>query len=227
MKIAVISDIHGNLAALEKVLIDVESKHIDKIVCLGDVVGYGARPNACVKRVRSAGITCALGNHDEAAFSPRNDQYFNFTALEAVQWTRGRLEPESLGFLSCLPISFEIQDCLFLHSSPSNPAAWLYIVNRFDAATEFDTFPHPICFVGHTHVPRIFKSKSPQKKMIVNVGSIGQPRDNDPRACWALFDSASGKIEFHRVEYPVRIAAEEILNAGLPPLLAERLFAGF
>ena len=239
MRIAVLPDIHANLEALEKVFSILEGKHIDQIVCLGDTVGYGANPNECLTLIRKNTSHILLGNHDQVAFDLSAARYFNPHAAVAAQWTHQQLSEDKKQFLQNLPYTVELEGILFVHASPYQPYAWHYIITDADARDNFDHFTQTLCFVGHSHVPEIFrdnrtaKAGSPRgsgiqrnEKYIINVGSIGQPRDGDWRLSFGIFDSAAWSYEHIRSEYDVQAASQKILKAGLPRALAERLFFG-
>ncbi len=247
MRIAVISDIHGNLDALEAVLEDIRGRGCDRTVCLGDVVGYGADPEECVRLVRaeiwrdSQGEAVVRGNHDDAA-AGGDDRYFNPDARLAVRWTREHLSPESIAWLANLPYEIEYEHCLLVHSSPFQPKEWNYVTTLTEAWNAFQCFTRPVAFIGHSHVPftvslgesesrlqvepDICVSMRARWRYLTNVGSVGQPRDGDPRACYVAFDPDEGVIERVRVEYPMERAAEKIRQAGLPDFLADRLLKG-
>lgn len=223
---AIVSDIHGNLSALEAVLQDISGQRVDRIVCLGDVVGYGPEPRACLDRAIEFDL-CVLGNHDSSAlFDPEG---FNAAAEQAIFWTRERLESDTgdpaakrrrLEFLCGLPRLAREDDVLFVHGSPRGPTnEYVFpedIQNTKKMEKLFSMVPR-FCFQGHTHVPGIFTSDfrfispeetgpgygigEPRQRLMVNVGSVGQPRDGDPRACYVLFDRQC--VEFRRVEYDV------------------------
>ncbi|TWU67066.1 MULTISPECIES: metallophosphoesterase family protein [Crateriforma] len=223
---AILSDIHGNLAALEAVLKDVESQNCDRIVCLGDVVGYGPNPCECLDKVSKFEF-CVLGNHDSSAlFDPEG---FNAAAEQAIFWTRDRLEesdgdPEAarrrMEFLCFLPRTVREGNVLFVHGSPRGPTNEYVFPEDTQNSKKmeklFSMIPH-LCFQGHTHVPGIFTqdlqfiassalmspygTDNPSRRLMINVGSVGQPRDGDPRGCYVVFDGIS--VEFRRVEYDV------------------------
>ncbi len=236
--IAIISDIHGNLEAFQAVLEDIEKEGIKEIYCAGDVVGYGADPNECVEIVRERNIPCVAGNHDYAVTGKMSLQYFNPVAKEAIEWTMRVIKPENLEFLRKLPLTMHIGKNLLVHAVPSNPASFDYILTLGDAIREFMFFREKICFHGHSHHPVIFIEREKRHGVIfedeveimedvrylVNVGSVGQPRDGDPRACYCIL--REDRIEIRRVPYPIEIAQRKILDAGLHPYLAERLAAG-
>ena len=239
MRYGVISDIHSNLEAMEAVLEDAEQQHIDSFICLGDIVGYGANPNECIQRVRELTEHVVVGNHDHAAVGLTDISYFNAHAKQAVIWTAKVLLPEHSHYLKKLPFTHQVDDLFFVHATPSDPPAWDYLFSPRMAMVEFDAFQGRCGFIGHSHQPIIFSKKdsgapqrierlilAPEGRYIVNVGSVGQPRDGDPRACYAIFDSEGDRLEFRRVSYDVQTAQRKILQAGLPPVLAIRLTHG-
>lgn len=222
MLYALISDIHANREALDAVLDTIDRREIDKIICLGDIVGYGADPNYCVERVRAEADIILAGNHDHAAIGLTSTEYFNIYAQDATKWTSENLTNESKEFLRQLDYLYSENDLLFVHSTPSQPEMWGYILSYWEAELQFDRFSEKICFIGHSHMPVEFEEPSTLRR-IINVGSIGQPRDNDPRSCYYIYDSEKDNGKWIRVEYPVDIAIDKIINAGLPTVLAERL----
>ena len=238
--IAVISDIHGNLEALEAVLEDAKRRRAEKILCLGDVVGYGANPNECLARVREVAEATVLGNHDAAALDASLAENFNDVARQAIDWTRHQLTPENRAFLETLPLEHVIEDLRFVHASPVDPAAWHYILTEQEAWDAFEACPEPICFIGHSHVPlRVLLVNgrlevagdesirvADETRALVNVGSVGQPRDGNWRASYALFDPRERRVVARRVEYDRPAASDKIRGAGLPEVLARRLELG-
>jgi len=225
MKIAIISDIHGNLPALEAVLSTISNLSCDEIICLGDIVGYGARPNECIQKLRDLRTPCILGNHDAAAIEKLSLDYMNRHARAAIEWTSSVLTTESRRFLEEAPISLQNSEAYFVHSSPDDPWEWRYIFNQSEAKSAFTAFSELICFIGHTHFPIVYADPESGRRLI-NVGSVGQPRDRDCRSCFGIYDSISGAFRWERVEYSVEVAAKQIRDAGLPVFLAERLTAG-
>ncbi len=232
MRIAIISDIHSNLEALEKSLELIKEKSVDEILCLGDIIGYGANPNECIDLVRQTTPYVLLGNHDEAAAELSKTEYFNPFARMAAEWTNRELTDENRHFIHGLRFTLSHDNLFFVHASPHEPEEWHYILSPADAQFNFQYFLQPICFVGHSHVPGLFcediwtQEVVPEKKFIVNVGSIGQPRDNDWRLSFGIFDTEEWRYENIRAEYDVTSAAAKIRKAGLPKPLAERLFVG-
>jgi diadenosine tetraphosphatase ApaH/serine/threonine PP2A family protein phosphatase len=239
-RVAVFSDIHGNLQALVAVLREIEASNVDFIVCCGDVVGYGAHPNECADLVRERNIPTIAGNHDYAALGLIDTTYFNDIAKKSIQWTRQVLTPENQTFLKNLPLSLEVADMLFVHSSPRNPEAWNYVITLGDARQAFRSFGQRVCFIGHSHTPFVVENCEgeltcptspvveikPTCRYLVNVGSVGQPRDRNPEACFAVYDRQQSQIEIRRVPYELSDAQKSIRDAGLPPELAERLKYG-
>lgn len=247
MIIAVFSDIHANLEALEACLLDAKQRGYDRMVCLGDVVGYGADPELCIEIIRrevwrdDKGEAVVKGNHDDAV-AGGDDSYFNPEARRAVRWAYDRLSEEDKAWLAALPYERRYPGHLLVHSSPFEPEAWNYVTTMNEALSAFESFPERVAFIGHSHIPFSVSIDSAQTKMqvepqenivmregyryLTNVGSVGQPRDGDPRASYVLFDTETGKIDRIRVPYPVEAAAAKIREAGLPGFLADRLFKG-
>lgn len=243
MRVLVISDIHANLVALESVLED--AGQVDAIWCLGDVVGYGPDPNACIELLRSLKPQHWLaGNHDWAALGKLDMAEFNPLARQAALWTRKQLTAENYDFLSRLPTHERATDPRFTlaHGSPRQPV-WEYILDLQTAAANFAHFDTLYCLVGHTHVPVIFQllngrvgveSPAPgeliqlgEQRLIINPGSVGQPRDGDPRASYLILDTDALTITFRRVPYPIEETQARMQEAGLPPRLIHRLSYGW
>ena len=243
MKTAIISDIHSNLAALDSVLARIESLNCDRIICLGDIVGYGAEPNEVTNKIRDRSILNIRGNHDVALLDPRQAETFNRYAQEAIFWTRGELTSENTQFLRSLKDQEQLDDMILAHGSLLDPDE--YIFSPFQAARSLEIAPCRLTLVGHTHFPEIYKFEPSTGlcrdilanegeieleegfKYLVNSGSVGQPRDGDWRAAFAVYDNEGhGMVYLHRVEYDVHSTAERIKQVGLPSLLADRLFEG-
>jgi len=238
MRIAVISDIHGNLEALQVVLLYVKEHEITEVYCLGDIVGYGANPNECLEQITRTCSRVVIGNHDHAAIGLTNVNYFNDFAKVSTYWTYSVLSADSKNYLMALDFTWQNEKILLVHATPSEPAMWHYALTEQEARHEFEAFPHHICFIGHSHFPVIFSEKSgyikdqkyvllPQDKYIINVGSVGQPRDGNPRTCFCVYNSDTGQIEYIRLSYDIALAREKIVKAGLPVFLADRLLKGF
>ncbi len=243
MRILIISDIHGNLAALEAVLEAANEQGYDRVWCLGDVVGYGPDPNDCVTEVRNLEALGIAGNHDWAALGKIPLEDFNRDAQRASLWTRDQLTPESVSYLEKQPEIRVEGNFTLAHGSPRHPI-WEYIHLPSVAAANFAYFETPYCLVGHSHIPVIFRALDEhradmifpsldvplvldERRLIINPGSVGQPRDGDPRASYLLLDEEAGTIQFYRVEYLIGRTQTRMMEAGLPPRLAARLAFGW
>lgn len=243
MRYALFSDIHGNLEALQAVLADIHTQQVDRLICLGDLVGYGASPNECVATVRGSGAEVIAGNHDQAATGQFDLGYFNENATSAILWTRQALSPEAREYLEALPLVITHPGMRVVHASPQNPGEWEYILSAHEAARQFRAFPELICFIGHSHFPRLYRLHNGRVRELnlpddqpvelpadcrhlVNVGSVGQPRDSNPLAGWTLYESDEQRLTLRRVAYPVAEAQARILGTTLPSFLAGRLARG-
>jgi diadenosine tetraphosphatase ApaH/serine/threonine PP2A family protein phosphatase len=235
----IISDIHGNLEALDAVLEVLDQAKVDRLFCLGDVVGYGADPGICIARLRDRKVPTVLGNHDAAAMGRMSVECFNPHARASVVWTRKQLTGEELRELGDLPLVRREEGFTLVHATLHSPERFGYILTNLDAYFSFQLMDHSLCFVGHSHVPiKFFQSTplsyntdpvvrlDPAVKTIVNVGSVGQPRDRNPQACYAIWDSDEGSVRIERVDYDIDSAAQKIRDAGLPAILADRLYEG-
>ncbi len=239
MRIAIFSDIHGNLEALEAVLHDAAEQKCTHFVCLGDVVGYNANPHECVARIQEMDCPIVKGNHDEQASLIESSRDFNELAEHAIEWTREHLTNDDKEWLRDLRLQRQVRDFSIVHATLDTPAQWGYVLNNLDAAASF-TYQHTtVCFFGHTHVPMAFirddgvrRVRVEQlriemaKKYFVNVGSVGQPRDGDWRAAYCVYNIDNECVEQRRVKYDLPVAQKKIIDAGLPRLLAERLALG-
>ena len=245
MRYAVISDIHSNLEALTAFLKAAENLDIDKTICLGDIVGYNANPNECIELLREREVHCLLGNHDSRVVGFEDPADFNLHASEAVYWTRDAISQENLTFLTNLPRNFLVNNkFLAVHGWVNDTDR--YIMGQRDAERNFALMVEKkatlgLCFFGHTHVPVAYAMKGEELSVVtenpfklekgvrylVNPGSIGQPRDRDPRASFLVYDAKKKKVTFHRVDYDIHATTEKILAAGLPERLAERLKLGW
>jgi len=241
LRYGLISDIHGNLEALNAVLADLQNHQIDQLVCLGDIVGYGANPNECIEIVREKCQIVLAGNHDYAALKKVDTSTFNNYAQDAIGWTIKNLNPASFAFLETLAIFHKVDQIYFVHSTPLDPTAWNYILSTFEAYEAFQDFKEQICFIGHSHVPIIFMNRpkhrydiiekkelhlDPKNRYIINVGSVGQPRDLDSRAAYGIFDADSHTFSLYRVKYDIEKAQEKMRATGLPEFLIIRLQYG-
>jgi len=232
MRIAIISDIHSNLEALQTAFGIIDDLKPDTVICLGDIVGYGPNPTECLDIIRSKCSVVIKGNHDEAVTVESEAEKFNPYAVEAVKWTREQLDSGHRDYLSGLPYMHEIDDMLFVHGSPAIPENWDYIFTAYDAQSHFPTFTQSVCFIGHTHIPGIYTENGSygafnrDTRYIINVGSVGQPRDGNPRLSFGLFDTERWDYQNIRCEYDARVTASKIQQAGLPGFLADRLILG-
>lgn len=235
-KYAIFGDVHGNLEALNAVLQSTREEGVSRYACVGDIVGYGANPVECVEKIRALGCKVVLGNHDAGVVGRTDIRFFNSAAKEAVQWSKEALDDATASFLSALPYVARTEHFTLVHATLGNPEEWRYIFSCFEAESYFRFQEDPVCFVGHTHIPCCFSTNTledfsqamsirleSEAKYIVNVGSVGQPRDNNPLACYVVYDLAENLIKFVRVPYDVPKAQRKILDAGLPHVLAMRL----
>ncbi len=242
MRYAIISDIHGNLEALQAVLEDVQRRNVDQTYCLGDIVGYYPDPEACIELIRAHANHCIAGNHDYAAIERIDTKSFTYYAYVAMEWTKHALSEKAKQFLGSLPLTFEDAGVFFAHASPNNSEEWNYVFPDSESAI-FEAFSSLNCrvnFIGHTHWPSIMIQDDEKivlhnehsirinKKdhYLVNVGSVGQPRDFDPRSCYAIYDTEEHDIALHRVEYDLGATQRKIIKHNLPLFLAERLANG-
>ena len=232
MVIAIISDVHSNLEALTKAIDIIDSRSVDEIVCLGDIVGYGADPNECVDLVRRRCNTVIKGNHDDAVVDLTAAEDFTDNARSAILWTRKQITEENLDYLRSLSLVHRKKDMVFVHSSPCEPEEWNYIFDEDTAARAFRCFSEPLCFIGHTHMPMIFSPNgiasaiTRNERTLINVGSIGQPRDRNTDLSFGIFDTGTWTYENIRSPYDMETAAGKILKTSLPPKLGQRLFMG-
>jgi diadenosine tetraphosphatase ApaH/serine/threonine PP2A family protein phosphatase len=232
MRIAVISDIHSNLQALQAAFAVIDAARVDAVYCLGDIVGYGANPNECLELVRSRASIILRGNHDHAVVDPVLSRYFSKSGRAASEWTRKVLTKENADYLTTLPFRADTELCTLAHASPSAPEEWQYVLSLDVAEDQFSSFTAPLCFIGHTHIPVVcgedMRTFSFRKgvRMLINVGSVGQPRDGNPQLSFGLLDSDSWEYRNVRETYDVAAAAKAINDAGLPSVLAKRLFEG-
>jgi len=239
MRIALFGDIHANFEALEAVLADSVTHGVDEYVCMGDVVGYNSDPAACLELVRSMDCPTVKGNHDEDAAGSHSLETMNPIAAMALEWTRQQLSEEQREWLKRLRMVRQVADFTVVHSTLDQPIHWNYVTNRFDAMANFSYQFTQVCFHGHTHVPRVFIKAGTVKeisaesvaieegsKYFINVGSVGQPRDGDWRACYVIYDTDSKMTYFRRVEYDIAETQRKIIAAGLPAVLAQRIAEG-
>ena len=239
MKYAIIADIHGNWEAFQVVLADIRAQNADQVVCLGDVVGYNANPKECLQIVRDMNIPCVKGNHDEYCSSDDHLDGFNPHAADAVHWTRNQLSEEEKQWLRDLKYTRIADNFTMVHATLDAPQRWGYVFDKLAAAASFPYQNTQLCFFGHTHVPVAFMRDTvvrggtyskfkidPSKKYFINVGAVGQPRDNNPKCAYVIYDTTAATIEIRRLDYDIAAAQAKILAAGLPERLAERLAFG-
>lgn len=241
MKAAVISDIHSNYEALQVVIKDIKKRRIKKILCLGDIVGYAASPNECCEMVFSEADVIIAGNHDWAAVGKTDVANFNPIAAKAMAWTRANLSAKNAERLAGLPLTATVGTLTLVHATPHEPDQWRYIFSLEDYQSQFGHFATAVCLIGHSHIPgAAFQDPNnytdllheypfpliKTRRYLVNVGSVGQPRDLDPRACYAIYDGNNNMIELVRLEYNIPLTEQKIIKAGLPEELAERLSVG-
>lgn len=238
-KFAIIGDIHGNWEALNAVLEDAGKRDVTHYACVGDIVGYNADPELCVDRIMELECVTVRGNHDHFCVHDECLRSFHSLAADVMKWTRGRLDERQIDFLRHLRISRSVNGFLMVHSTLDMPERWGYVFDEFEAESHFAYQNTALCFHGHTHTPLVFEKGATVRclpadrtriaqgrKYFVNVGSVGQPRDGNPDASYAVYDASARTIEFYRVPYDVAAAQEKIRRAGLPERLAARLAIG-
>lgn len=239
MKIAIVSDVHSNLEALERVLEEIQNEKVEQIYSLGDMVGYNANPVECLQLIREKNVLCVAGNHDYASVGLTDIEFFNPFAKKAALWSGKQLKLQDRDFIQSLPLVRNLDTITFVHATLDHPEEWGYILSEKEAAESFRFQQTPLCFVGHSHYPGVFEEggsiqlspEGPIKlkkgaRHIVNVGSVGQPRDGDPRSCFVIFDPDHGTVDFRRLDYDIEKTQEKVLAAGLPEFLAARLALG-
>jgi diadenosine tetraphosphatase ApaH/serine/threonine PP2A family protein phosphatase len=242
VRCAIIADIHANLAAFTAVLADVRRRGGVQILwCLGDIVGYGPDPCQCIELLRRYDHVCIVGNHDLAAVGKLDTSAFNTDAALACRWTARQLSPKDVDYLGNRPLIVREGDFTLAHGSPRNPI-WEYLLSGDSARENFTSFESPFCLVGHSHVPLVFGTSEvtahlidfpadtdlllAKDRLIINPGSIGQPRDGDPRASYAIYDSEAGAITRYRVPYDISATQARMVRYGLPTHLITRLSLG-
>ena len=241
MKWAVLSDVHGNLEALQAVLKDLQTERPEKIAFLGDAVGYGADPNECLAILRDLTDWVVAGNHDYGAVGLTDIEVFNPAARSAILWTREKLSTENQAYLRRQPLRRQNGGMAFVHATPNQPEEWYYLFTFPEAEEAFQSLSVDLAFVGHSHRPLILSKEGtlgveasppeeavlkPRVRYIINVGSVGQPRDGRTEAAYGIYDEAEKRYLLKRVPYDVAAAQKKIIHAGLPPFLAHRLSRG-
>jgi predicted phosphodiesterase len=243
MRFAFISDIHANLESLEAAFKDIEWQDVDEIICLGDIVGYGANPNECADLVRQKCTYILLGNHDAAAVNLLATHHFNSHAKIAIEWTAANLNNDVRSFLLSLPLVLTRETLTLVHSTPYEPNMWYYITSLEEAAFNFQYFDTQVCLVGHTHIPiiivldgkkEVYVHQASQinlhgmdeSRVLINVGSVGQPRDRNPDSCYAVLDTTLGDFFYRRVPYNIEKAQAKMKKIKMPEFLINRLIEG-
>jgi len=239
MRFAIFGDIHANLHALQTVLADAKAANCTHYVCMGDIVGYNAFPRECLDIVRALECPVVKGNHDEQASMLGDQEGFNPLAEEAINWTRERLSADEKEWLRSLRMQRQVRDFTIVHATLDTPHKWGYVFNQLDAAASFSYQHTSLCFIGHTHTPKAYVRDGSVrtipldvlqvqhgKKYLINVGSVGQPRDGDPRSAYCIYDTVTNDVTLRRLEYDLAGAQQAIIAAGLPHKLAERLAVG-
>jgi diadenosine tetraphosphatase ApaH/serine/threonine PP2A family protein phosphatase len=241
MRYGIFSDVHSNLEAFQAVYDYYKKQKIDKFIFLGDIIGYGADPRQVISLLKTLNPRCIAGNHDWALLDKFSIDRFNPQAKEAILWTKTELFPEQIRYLRTFELTHETDDFICVHGSLEEPHKFNYILDTTDAEINFPLLKKKICFVGHSHRREVFCLKEDRssrlftntikirndEKYIINVGSVGQPRDRDPRASLCVYDSDKNIVIFKRLDYNIKGAAAKILKAGLPSVLAERLYIGY
>lgn len=236
---ALISDIHGNIEALNTVLEKISEFNPESILCLGDVIGYGADPEECAQIVRERCDCSLLGNHEAAVIGQLDISYFTPYARDAALWTRDHVSKETIEWIADLPLTNQIDNFTLVHGSLYQPEMFNYVQTIADAEYNFGTMETQLMFLGHSHQPLAFYNTDPMTytlgpdveidpadKVIVNIGSVGQPRDENPNASFAIYDTEANLVTIHRIAYDFEAAAKKIIDAGLPEALAMRLSIG-
>jgi diadenosine tetraphosphatase ApaH/serine/threonine PP2A family protein phosphatase len=240
MRTVFLADTHSNLEALLSTVNSLKKNNIDKVIFLGDIVGYGADPNECIRLINEISDIVIAGNHDRACAGKETMENFNPWAKEAALWTRKVLTDQNRDYLLSLPLKEKNSEAVYVHAAPTFPESWQYITSTTKAELCFETFSQQFCFIGHSHVPAIFILNnnraiyeesgtiniSKRSRYIINCGSIGQPRDENPLAAYGIYDSEKEIYQLVRVEYDIKKAQKKIIEAGLPPYLAKRLELG-
>lgn len=239
MRYGILSDIHGNHDALDAVLRGLERESVDEYICLGDIVGYGPEPGACLHRIRKVADYVVAGNHDLAVADKLSIDGFNVLAREATLWTRNELSEEDISYLAELPLVEYLDGLDVVHSTLCSPELFDYIQTSYDASLSMGYMQSSVCFIGHSHVPIVFLQEeiisysleteitvSGDTRAIVNVGSVGQPRDRDPRACCAIYDTDTQVMQLRRYRYNIEAVVGKVQAAGLPIELGARLRLG-
>ncbi|MBM3246828.1 MAG: metallophosphoesterase family protein [Candidatus Omnitrophica bacterium] len=241
MRYGIFADVHSNLEALDAVIEAYKNEAIDRYLCVGDLVGYAVNPRECIKKVKALAAATVAGNHDWASVGLFSFENFNPLAKEALFWTKTRLDEEERSHLESLKLVYKNQDLTLVHGTLDNPAGFGYMSNGYIAEETFRILETNICFIGHTHCPGVFIKNpaegivsrqeesldiEPGNSYIINVGSVGQPRDGDPRAAYCIYDTARKRIQIKRVDYDAQATRKKIVDLGLPEFLGDRFILG-
>ena len=236
MRYGLFSDVHSNLEALEVVLHALAKEKVQKYICVGDIIGYAANPNECLNRVRCLPAVVVVGNHDLAAVGHPVLYELYDVAREAAEWTAPQLTEENKAWIRSLPLVARQEEATLVHGSLFEPEVFHYIHEPSEIEQNFSLMETQLCFIGHSHFPWIIEEGTPtavreityhqEKRYLVNVGSVGQPRDGDPRASFCVWDTTARRIELKRIEYDYKVTQRKILEAGLPIRFADRLEVG-
>ncbi|MFH0912702.1 MAG: metallophosphoesterase family protein [Candidatus Omnitrophota bacterium] len=241
MRYGIFSDVHSNLEALQAVIAAYSNEAIDKYLCVGDVVGYAANPKECIEEVSRLALITVAGNHDWASVNLFAADYFNTMASEAVSWTARNLDEGARHFLEQLALIYKNKDLTLVHGTLDDAGSFNYMTDDYVAAKTFQLLETNVCFVGHTHIAEAFIRDQDGRisyqgnreieikegnKYIINVGSVGQPRDGNPQAAYCVYDTDQKKIQIKRISYDIQAARDKIISGGLPGFLGERLFVG-
>ncbi len=243
MRYAIIADIHANLAAFLAVLVDIQHRgEVEEVWCLGDIVGYGPDPHQCIELLRQTNHICVAGNHDLAAIGKIDTSEFNPDAAAACQWTAKQLTPRDIDYLNGLLLVIERGDFTLVHGSPREPI-WEYVLSISGAKENFAYFKSKFCLIGHSHMPLVFRYGETgscsfnqfstntelvlgKDRLIINPGAVGQPRDGDPRASYAIYDSETEQVKLYRVSYDMGVTQAKMVEQRLPMRLVARLSHG-
>ena len=241
MRLAILSAVHANLEALKAVISDIEQQNVEKAVFLGDVVGYGVNPDKCIKLIDSLCEIKLLGNHDYVAMGLESASGFNVMAQQSIVWTQKQMKSKSLERLSEFEMEASFLDYAFVHATPEAPGDWGYMLTVEEAARNFNFFSQNYCFVGHSHLPAVFRQDNKRKvtlekdsqfeadgesRYIINVGSVGQPRDGNKDACYLIAETDGNRFEYRRIPYNLEAAQKKMKKAELPEFLITRLANG-
>jgi diadenosine tetraphosphatase ApaH/serine/threonine PP2A family protein phosphatase len=239
MKYALLGDIHANIQALDAVLKDAAAQEVTHYACLGDIVGYNANPVECLEKIRALCPVSVRGNHDHYCSHDERLDNFHPLAADVVAWTRKQLSEDQVAYLRGLRMIARVETFTLVHSTLDTPDGWGYVFDKLEADANFSYQTSTVCFFGHTHVPLAFEKAETirfglynkirigvGKKYFINVGSVGQPRDGDPRAAYVIYDMINNLVELRRVAYDIKAAQKQIMDHGLPARLAARLAIG-